>query len=334
MNIKDYLKQTSQAIKKGNAATEVAIIPKFIKHGYYQKMNPIDLAVLLCFYEHVNTETGQCYPKQVKIGELIGTDRPATISESISRLESLGFLHKVPARRRNRNGKLVSTASEIILTPFNKIQDEEYHRALIAEIDRIKYIIVEYVGNSTLRQIIGTGTNTNSLSERELNMVRQKHAKKPRTISKNNDVDALEIRTKTYRHETELYCEINNPLTEAEEEKGSEYGNHNISLISRDEDEAERLVRKMFSICFTNFRFDIDSIVDGIREAIAEIEDYNSTYTEFLMEIFQFAYYNVKYPKFDAEKIKRAFITKSLSPLGWENIKDNRKNHLAAVQNW
>lgn len=181
-SIHEYLKQSANAITKENAKTEVAIIPKFLKAGITKdkRLKPMDINVLYALYEYVNTDTGHCYPSQTELAEILGYARP-NISKALTRLEKAGYIHRCPAKKPTKNGKFTETADEIIITPYSKLKDNEYHSSLIAEIARIRYIVVDYTKDSSVRTIIATGENTESHTKQEMTEIRETNRQKAET---------------------------------------------------------------------------------------------------------------------------------------------------------
>lgn len=174
MNINEYLKQSANAIIKENAKTGTSIVPKYYRAGITKdkRLKPMDINVLYLLHEFINTETGHCYPTQQELSNTLGYARP-NISKSLGRLEKAGYIHRCPAKKPTKNNKFMETSDEIIITPFDKNNSNEYHSAITAEIERIKYIVVDYSKDSSTRIIIATGQNTESHTKQEMATIRE-----------------------------------------------------------------------------------------------------------------------------------------------------------------
>lgn len=181
-NINEYLKQSANAITKKNVKTGASIVPKYLKAGITKdtRLKPMDINVLYLLHEYVNTETGHCYPTQQELANTLGYARP-NISKALGRLEKACYIHRCPAKKPTRNGKFLETSDEIIITPFNKLNNNEYHNGLTAEIERIKYIVVDYNKDSSVRTIIATGADTQSFTRQEMIEIRETNRRKTDT---------------------------------------------------------------------------------------------------------------------------------------------------------
>lgn len=200
MKINEYLKQAADAIKEENSKTQVAIVPKYFKAGIAkdERLKPLDIKLLYTLHEYINTDTGHCYPSQKELADVLGSGQ-SSISKALTRLEEAGYIHKVPAKRINKNKKFEDTSQDIIITPFAKLKDSKYHEDLVKEIERIKYIIVDYIKikdseDGIKRVIISTGEHTNSKKQEEVNEIkengRQESIKAKQTIAITEEVKA------------------------------------------------------------------------------------------------------------------------------------------------
>ncbi|MEL7646992.1 MAG: helix-turn-helix domain-containing protein [Sedimentibacter sp.] len=201
MNINEYLKQTATAITKENAKTiGAAIVPKYFKAGIRKdkRLKPMDRDILFTLHEFVNTETGHCYPSQQELADILDYSR-TKVAEALGRLEKAGYIHRCPAKKPTKNGKFTETSDEIIITPFSKLNDNEYHSALIAEIARIKYVVAAYNKDSSARTIIATGENTESHTKQEMTEIRETSRRKAETEPIIIDIQK-EKTEKMYKH--------------------------------------------------------------------------------------------------------------------------------------
>jgi len=181
MDINTVLKTTANALVKENSQTEikegakgVSIVPKYLKSELITAdIKFSDYKLLMLIYEYTNTVTGMCYPSQEKLADDLskgqkGKVDPGTISKSLKKLERHGFLHCLPTRIYLDGGKFEVKSSFIILTPFAKIEDAQYHKEMTDMINTMKYAVIDHDKDGQ-RIIVGSGVKSNSKTQPEIN---------------------------------------------------------------------------------------------------------------------------------------------------------------------
>jgi len=155
------------SLKTGS--TEKVILPKMMQ-DWFKKLTHTELGVLIALYEFVNTVTGSCFAAQEAIGEKLGIDRQATISDAINGLQRKGLI-RVAKAKVLRDGKFKHTSNEIFIIPYEKVGNAEYLKEIDDMLERDKFVVVAYIeeGGRTLRKVISTGEHTQCKSPKEMN---------------------------------------------------------------------------------------------------------------------------------------------------------------------